>query len=263
MRKSIAYIVVIDLAFILVAAISATVSGWAHDVVYYGLYAALIAVASAFAARDDAGLRLSALPQKPAEALALFAPSMLLIIGMSFVVSSLLLLLGKSDTVDVSGALLPQLLRHALLPAVFEEMLFRYVPIRLLGGRSRRAAITVSSLMFALVHMSLFRIPYALIAGVIFAYMTVATGSVLPSMLLHFANNAASVMWMRDPDTAPYIILISLAVLTILSAVYIAIRRRDYLESLKEAFSGEKIGFSFEITVAAVLCLGAALLELR
>ena len=117
--------------------------------------------------------------------------------------------------------------------------------------------------MFALVHMSLFRIPYALVAGVIFAYITILTGSILPSMLLHFANNAVSVLWMRDPETAPLIILIVLAILTLFSAVYIVIRRGDYLKSIKEAFSGEKVGFSLEITIAAVLCLGAALLELR
>lgn len=263
MRKSIAYIVVIDLAFILVASVSVTVSGWAHDLVYYGLNTALVALAAALAGRDEMSVRLSALPRRPIRTLFLFAPSMLLIIGISFVVSSLLALLGKSDFVDVSGPLLPQLLRHALLPAVMEEMIFRYVPIRLLGGRSSRAAIIVSSVMFALVHMSLFRIPYALVAGVIFAYMTINTGSILPSMLLHFANNAVSVLWMRDPETAPLIILIALAVLTLASAVYIVIRRGDYLKSIKEAFSGEKVGFSLEITIAAVLCLGAALLELR
>ena len=263
MRKSIAYIVVIDLMFILVAALSAYVSGWAHDIVYYGLYASLIAVATVFASKADTGIQLSLLPKRPVQALALFAPSMLLIIGVSFAVSSLLALFGKSDVVDVSGPVIPQLLRHALFPAVFEEMLFRYVPIRFLGGRSKRTAITVSSVMFALVHMSFFRIPYAFVAGLIFAYMTVITGSVLPSMLLHFANNAVSVMWMRYPNTAPYIILIALAALTLLSAVYMVIRRRDYLNTLKDAFFGEKIGFSLEITLAAVICLGAAFLELR
>ena len=263
MRKSIAYIVAIDLAFILIASISATVSGWAHDAVYYGLNILLVALAVALAGRDETGIPLSVLPSRSMQALALFAPSMLLIIGISFVVSSLLALLGKSDLVDVSGPILPQLLSHALLPAVLEEMVFRYIPIRFLGGRSRRAAIIVSSVMFALVHMSLFRIPYALVAGVIFAYITVLTGSILPSMLLHFANNTVSVLWMRDPETAPYIILIVLAVLTLLSAVYIVVRRGDYLKSIRETFSGEKVGFSFEITVAAILCLGAALLELR
>ena len=263
MRKSIAYIVVIDLMFILAAAVSAYASGWTHDIVYYGLYAALIAIATAFVAHDEESIRLSASPEKPMQALALFAPSMLLIIGVSFVVTSLLSLLGKSDVVDVSGPLLPQLIRHALLPAVLEEMLFRYIPIRLLGGRSKRAAIIVSSVMFALVHMSFFRIPYALLAGVIFAYITILTGSILPSMLLHFANNVISVIWMRDPECAPFIILIVLAVLTIFSAVYIVIRRGDYLKSIKDALSGERIGFSFEITLAAVLCLCAAFLELR
>ena len=263
MRKSIAYIVLIDLAFLFIAAVKGMMSGVTADFVYYGSYAALIAAAVLITRRDETCLKMSIMPQKSLQAAALFAPTMLLIIGISFVISALLALLGKSNVTDVSGPLVLELMRHALLPAVLEEMLFRYVPIKLLGGRSRRAAITVSSVMFALVHLSLSQIPYALLAGAVFAYITVMTGSILPSVFLHFANNAVSVIWMREPIFAPYVILIVLAFLSVLSAVYMGIHRHDYAKSLKEALSGDRIGFSFEITVAAVLCLGVALLELR
>ena len=263
MKKSIAFLVVVDLIFLLVASVPALISGWYSEVVYYALYAGLIALAVLFVRREKTSLRLSALSKRPLHALALFAPAMLLIIGISFLISTLLALLNKSNATDVSGPLVLELLRHALLPALFEEMLFRYVPVRLLGGRSPRAAIVVSSVMFALVHLSLFQIPYALFAGAVLAYITVLTGSVLPSVLLHFANNAVSVICMREPNFAPCVTLIVLAAVSALSAVYIVAHRRDYAKTLKEAFSGERVGFSPEITIAAVVCLCAALLELR
>ena len=262
MKKSIAFLVVVDLMFLLVASVPALISGWYSRVVYYALYAGLIALALLFVRREETSLRLTAMPRRPFHAIALFAPAMLLVVGISFFISTVLALLNKSNATDVSGHLLIELLRHALLPALFEEMLFRYVPLRLLGGRSPRAAIVVSSVMFALVHLSLFQIPYALFAGVILAYITLLTGSVLPAVLLHFANNTVSVICMRAPEFALYVIIV-LAVLSALSAVYIVAHRWDYVKTLKEAFGGERVGFSPEITIAAVVCLCAALLELR
>ena len=191
-------------------------------------------------------------------------PIIILIFLVSFLTSLAMSLVGIEGAGEVYGEnLLYVITVSALAPAIFEDMLFRYLPIRALGAHSAKLCVIYSSVLFALSHCNLFQIPYALVAGVIFAYITVLTGSILPSMLLHFANNTVSVLWMRDPETAPYIILIVLAVLTLLSAVYIVVRRGDYLKSIRETFSGEKVGFSFEITVAAILCLGAALLELR
>ena len=262
MRRSVSFLVITDLVFLLIASVPGLIHGSWGRALYYLLYAGLIAFAAALVGRREESLELSFLPRRPMLAAALFAPTILLTIGISAIVSCILAALGKTNASDVSGPMVIELLRHALLPALLEEMLFRYIPIRLLGRRSPRAAIVVSSVLFALIHLSLFQIPYAFAAGAIFAYMTIATGSVLPAMLLHFVNNAISVMWMREPETVVPMILIVLALLTLLSAVYIVLRRRDYGESLKSALSGERVGFSFEMSVVAVLCLGVAALEL-
>ena len=262
MRKSVSLLVIVDLMFLILAA-ARMIPGAAGYVAYYALYALLIGLTVAFVGRGEDLLELRLLPRRPMLAAALFAPTMLLIVGISFLSGYLLSILGKTNATDVSGPLAAELLRHALLPALLEEMLFRYIPVRLLGRRSPRAAITVSAVLFALIHLSLFQIPYALAAGVVLAYMTLLTGSVLPAILLHLVNNVVSVLWMRDPETAAPIILAVLALTTVLSVAYIVLRRRDYRESLMSAFSGEKVGFSFEMLVIAVLSLGAALLELR
>lgn len=262
MRRSVSFLVIVDLVFLLVASVPGLIHGLWGRALYYLLYAGLIAFSAVMVGRREDSLELALLPRRPMLAVALFAPTVLLTIGISAIVSCILAALGKTNASDVSGPMVIELLRHALLPALLEEMLFRYIPIRLLGRRSPRAAIVVSSVLFALIHLSLFQIPYALVAGAIFAYMTIATGSVLPAMLLHFVNNAISVLWMREPDTVAPIILTALSMLTLPSAVYIVLHRRDYKESLKSAFSGESVGFSFEISVAAALCLGVAALEL-
>jgi membrane protease YdiL (CAAX protease family) len=220
-------------------------------------------VASAFAARDDADLRLSALPQKPAEALALFAPSMLLIIGMSFVVSSLLLLLGKSDTVDVSGALLPQLLRHALLPAVFEEMLFRYLPLKILHPYSPRAALLLSALFFSFIHLDLYKMPYAFIAGIVMMLADIMSGSILPSLIIHLVNNTASVLLMKYAESQTFsIVFYSVAgVLVLVSLVFVFLRGRDYIARVRAAISG-RMEYDRSVIVMAGMCIIYAVMNL-
>jgi simple sugar transport system permease protein len=106
---------------------------------------------------------------------------MLLVIAVSALTTLVLAFFGKTNEVDVSGHLVYELFRHALIPAVLEELLFRYIPIKLLSPYSRRGAILVSALLFSLVHLNLFQIPYALLAGVVFGFLTVASGSILPS----------------------------------------------------------------------------------
>ena len=134
-------------------------------------------------------------------------------------------------------------------------MLFRYIPLRLLLPYSRRSALLVSAIMFSLIHLNLFQIPYALFAGVALAFIVVLSGSILPAILLHALNNAISVFWMREPDVTPYAIIAALAVLSAVSFVFIIKRRDEYKSAIASAFSGDKIVFSTELVVVAVTCL--------
>ena len=122
-------------------------------------------------------------------------PSVALIFLLSYLTSLLLSLFGAVPTGGLSGNLGYDLAVSALLPALLEELLFRYAPLRLLHGEHPRYVLFVSALLFALCHVDLFRIPYAFAAGLIFAALDIACGSVLPSVLLHFVNNALSILW--------------------------------------------------------------------
>ena len=89
------------------------------------------------------------------------------------------------------------LIIHALLPSFLEEMLFRYLPMKLIAPYSRRLCILLSSAYFALIHFNLFQIPYALLAGLVFITVDLWADSVLPSFILHLLNNVISVLWIK------------------------------------------------------------------
>ena len=261
MRRSITALIFTSILFLCLLSISG-VGGFFGEALYFLAFAIPIAFGLIFSAKSTDAGRVAIRKERILPSLALFAPTLLLIIAISAATSYLLALIGKSSSTDVSGNLAIELLRHALLPAVLEELLFRFIPLKLLGERSPRAFILVSSLLFALIHLNLFQIPYAILAGGVFAFLALATGSIIPSILLHLANNALSVIWMRNPDlTVPIIVIIS--VLSVLSIVYIFIRRREHSSWIREAFSGERIGYCPELVATTVVLIAAAIFNLR
>lgn len=88
------------------------------------------------------------------------------------------------------------LLCIAVLPAIFEELLFRGYIRTAFGDGKKRAilAITVSSLMFCIAHGSIYKVPTTLIMGIAFGYIAYKSGSVLITVILHFINNANSLI---------------------------------------------------------------------
>lgn len=87
----------------------------------------------------------------------------------------------------------------ALLPPVVEEMVFRgcvlpsLLQSRLFGSPGRTwLAIAVSALLFALVHMNPAQMPHAFLIGLLLGWMYVRTGSIVPGVAFHWANNTAA-----------------------------------------------------------------------
>lgn len=94
-----------------------------------------------------------------------------------------------------------------IMAPVAEEVVFRSAVIgtMLRHGVRPWVAITVSALLFAIVHFNPAQIPFAFIIGILFAILYVKSGSVVPSTVCHILNNGISVILMnvfRDqPDT--------------------------------------------------------------
>ena len=92
----------------------------------------------------------------------------------------------------------------AVAPGVCEELAFRGA---LLHGLRKRFApwqlVLVTSIIFALFHMSLFRILPTASLGIVLATVTLLTGSIYPAMLWHALNNAFAIyMGQQGADVA-------------------------------------------------------------
>ncbi len=94
---------------------------------------------------------------------------------------------------NVTGwGLLPAILVIALLPAVFEETLFRRIQLHGMqrGGWGTAPVIFISGALFSLFHGSPEQTLYQFACGCVYALLAIRSGSVLPTVLAHFANNA-------------------------------------------------------------------------
>ena len=73
-----------------------------------------------------------------------------------------------------------------LLPAVFEEYIFRGCILNDLKVFGERKAILISALFFAFYHMSPSKTAYQLVVGLIFGFVAVKYKSILPTIIIHF-----------------------------------------------------------------------------
>lgn len=91
-----------------------------------------------------------------------------------------------------------------LLAPLSEEVVFRGAILRSLLSSPRFSpwgAIALSAFLFALIHMNPAQMPHAFIIGLLLGWMYWRTGSILPGMAYHWANNSvAYVMYNLYPD---------------------------------------------------------------
>lgn len=100
---------------------------------------------------------------------------------------------GLPEVADPSAPVaVAMVLLISLLPAVFEELLFRgYLQRRLLERWSPVVAIGFSSILFALIHAdSLQHICAVLPGGIFYGIVAYRTGSIWPTIVMHALHNA-------------------------------------------------------------------------
>lgn len=216
--------------------------------------------------KTERGRYLSISREGIKQTLPLVFPTVSVVIITSFLTSLLIFFIsGKTNNVNIGTSFIGAIISHAVLPAILEEALFRYLPLRLLAPYSKRGAVLVSAFFFALIHRNFFTIPYAFIAGVIFMTIDLAADSVIPSVIIHFINNALSVgmiIYGDNPAFAPVIYSI-LGVLTIVSVFFIILKRIEYKDMLSSAFEkGEGVKITSEMLIFAAMTLTLALLNI-
>ncbi len=243
MRKNIKHLTFSSLIFLVLMAVSGASSGWISEVLYVLSFAAPVLFLLWYR-KDELGSPTEYLTPGGRGMLtfvALGAPTVVLVIGISYLTSLLIkAVTGVEQTISTDEPFFLALLLSALLPAVLEEMLFRYLPMKLLLPLSPRVCVLFSAVVFAVAHRSLFSLVYAFAAGVLFMVMDVAAKSVWPSVILHFINNALSLSLAYFGNSSGVVIgiFVTLGLLLCLSlAVFIAFGRKVGSE-IRYALSG-------------------------
>lgn len=120
------------------------------------------------------------------------------LIGLSELNTLFLKLLGNIGYQDI-GINLPSingfgfvgvLLVVAVMPAIFEEVVFRGLLLKGLRGFGEVWAIIICGGLFSLYHQNPAQTLYQFCCGMAFALIAIKSGSILPTVVSHFLNNA-------------------------------------------------------------------------
>ena len=103
--------------------------------------------------------------------------------------------LEKMLNADTFGGLLLNLLIIALIPAVGEELTFRGVLQQSLTRKMNpHFAIILSAAIFSFIHFQFYGFLPRMFLGMLLGYMFYISGSLWPSILMHFVNNGTVVV---------------------------------------------------------------------
>ena len=276
MRLAVRLLVALNLGFVLLLSLSGSIGGVVGEIIYILAFALPVFLGGAAAARlrqkreavagvseeSFSGFGLSG--RGALRLLPLIAPTVSIVLLFSFLTSLVLNKLGLSGAEVADEPILKMLLIHALVPAVLEELTFRYIPIKLLYPYSPRWCVIYSALFFALIHCDLYKMPYAFVAGVIFVTVDILLDSVLPSVILHFLNNLSSVLYIKYGELQGFSLrfFLSLGTLTAISAVVLIAMRKKYRERLSLALEKGSPESDGSPLALIILCLGVALTNL-
>ncbi len=121
--------------------------------------------------------------------------------GVSVIWQMILRLLGYTHINSVgtiyssAGVLVMELITTALLPGIFEEITDRGLVLRLYRGvENEKMVIIMTGILFGLAHQNIVQTGYAFVGGMIFGFLALRTKSIIPGMIIHFMNNALSVI---------------------------------------------------------------------
>ena len=109
----------------------------------------------------------------------------------------------------------------AVLPAIFEEIFFRGILLKGLKGFGEVSAILICGALFSLYHKNPAQTAYQFVCGVAFALVAIRSGSILPTIVSHFLNNALIITmtkfgWSLDPIYVPFL---GVSILCLISSV--------------------------------------------
>jgi uncharacterized protein len=136
------------------------------------------------------------------------------------------MLTGMIKSLSLSRTIMAGLLL-SLLPGLIEELLFRgYIQTRLVARWGAMWGIFWTALMFGIMHLDLMQGFFAVVVGGVLGLITVRTGSIVPAMICHAANNMISTLMAGDlQGHANNFVLLFLGLIILPLAVFYLHRR--------------------------------------
>lgn len=157
----------------------------------------------------------------------------------------------------------------AVLPALIEELLLRGYVLRSLRPYGDWFAVTVSALVFGLMHGNIEQIPFAFCVGMALGWLCVMTDNIWLCVAVHFCNNAMSCLMeyftldMSTEDAGLFNTIVIYAVLFIglIALLVLLVRRSELFRRLPRKSlltGGERFGtlLSAPAFLIAVLLMG-------
>ena len=250
MKKNIIYYLFFVLASRLILSLSLGVAMPYGDLIYVFAFAFPMIVGHVYAGNDKkkreeiAGVieiepRLFSFSKEKMRLLIpILFPTVAVILLLSYLTHLFLTQIGILSTNEITGGVIDGILIYALAPSVLEEMLFRYLPIKLIAPYSKKWTVALSSILFAVYHLNPSQLLYALAAGVIFIIADICLESVWPSLILHFLNNTASVIASRLDEKGTWLFLSVTGALTVASILITVKKRKTYTELIRTRIRG-------------------------
>ena len=109
----------------------------------------------------------------------------------------------------------------AIIPGIFEELLFRKGLIDLLKPHGKKFAIILSALIFALVHLNISQGFFAFGVGLVFGIIYLLTDDIKLTMIIHTINNGLAAISVILPESALLVISSIIIVLIIIGVYYL------------------------------------------
>lgn len=155
------------------------------------------------------------------------------------------------------------MLTVAVLPAIFEEIIFRGILLDGLRSFGKVGAVLLCGGLFALYHQNPMQTIYQFCCGAAFALVVLRSGSILPTILAHFLNNAVILFLTKfgitSFTTPVFLAIMNVSVVCLLgSMLYLILDKRTGLElgmSLVEKRRERRSFLSFSAVGIVILAI--------
>ena len=150
----------------------------------------------------------------------------------------------------------------ALLPAIFEELIFRGLLLKGMRSFGTVGAVLLNGALFSLYHQNPAQTLYQFCCGTAFALMAIRAGSILPTVLSHFINNALILILTKynldtfSPTVSAVVFTVSALCLAV-SLVWLLFvdRKNDYHRPKEKQTATAQKEFFVCASVGIIFCL--------